>query len=253
MFKKLLFIALLGAIGVYAFQHHFKGRCCFDLKRKDQPLEAKIKRERGRLPELDAEIRKLIGQVAAREVELKNLEKDLAQTEKSLEQSRTAMQVKEEELKLSATLVKEAGNERQRNLRDLNRLADTVERLDAALQARKDQREAFKEALHSAHEELVAYKNERLALETELARLDALVAQMRADETKSRVHFDKSKLAEATKRIENLRMSAEVRQKERELSVKYLGDPHQPQQPVMSEKDVLERVKKLSVNKNNSK
>jgi len=247
MCKKLLITAVLVAAGVYAYEHYVDGKCSFRLK-KEPSLEVQIRKERNRLPDLDVEIRKLIGQVATREVELKDLDKEIAHTEKQLEQARLAMQTKDDELKTSASLIKADQNpnvERQRAIKELNRLADTVERLDATLKARKEQREAFKEALHSAHEELVAYKNERLALETELAQLDAMVAQMRTEELKGRVHFDKSKLADMTKRIQALRTRAEVRQKERELTVKYLGNPNQLP-PSLSEKDVFERVKKLN-------
>lgn len=248
MCKKVVIAAVLvaaGVIGARAFQR-YDGKCCFS--KKETSLEQQIGQLRNRLPDLDGEIRKLIGQVAAREVELKQLEADLGQTEKQLDNARSAMLAKEDELKVGASLVKEelkVSPDRQRAVKELNRLADTVERLESGIKARKEQREAFKEALHSCHEQLVAYKNERLALETELAKLDAQVAQMRAEEIKSRVHFDKTKLADMTKRIQQLRTRIEVRQKERELSVKYLGDGSQTT-PALSEKEVLERVKRLT-------
>jgi len=250
MCKKILLLALLAVGGLWAYRHvdWDSVRC-----KKNDSLEKQIRRERERLPELDAEIKRLISQVAAREVELKQLEKEITETEKQLEQARQAMTARDAELRGDGTLADGAlvkddsktGPERQRALKELNRLADCVERLDATLKARKEQREAFKDALNASHEELVAYKNERHGLETELAQLDAMVAQMRSEEIKTRVHFDKSRLAEATKRIEQLRTRAEVRQKERELQVKYLGTPGQPTPP-KSEKDVLERVKKLA-------
>jgi chromosome segregation ATPase len=237
MCKKLFFVAILVAAGVWGYRHyHVK----FSIH-KEESLESQIRRERERLPELDGEIRKYISQVAAREVELKNLDKDISQLEKQLEQSRKALSTKESAVSKDET---KHDPERQRSLRELNRLADAVERTEAELKARREQREAYLEALNASHEELVAYQNERRSLETQLAQLDAMAAQMRTEEIKSRVHFDKSHLAEASKRIDKLRNLLEVRQKDRELQVRYLGNGA-PTTPPLAEKDVLERAKRL--------
>src|SRR5205823_14258918 len=111
------------------------------------------------------------------------------------------------------------------------------------LKARKEQRESYLEALNASHEELVAYQNERRSLETQLAQLDAMAAQMRTEEIKSRLPFEKSQLADASKRIDKLRNLTEGRQKDRELQVRYLGNGTPPTPP-LAEKDVMERVKR---------
>lgn len=244
MCKKVLFLALLTAGGVWGYKHYN-----IHINDKDnEPLESQIRRERDRLPDLDGEIKKQISLVAAREVELKDLDRELANLEKLLDQSRLSLATKEAELKSRGSLVTDTTKEdpeKQRSLKELNRLADAVERNQAELKARKEQREAYRDALNAAHEELVAYQNERRNLGTQLAELDAMVAGMRAEEIKSRVHFEKTQLAETSRRIESLRTKAEVRQKERELQVRYLGNAT-ASAPALTEKDVLERVKKLT-------
>lgn len=244
MCKKVLVLALLAAGAVWGYRH-------YDVhinNRDNEPLESQIRRERDRLPDLDGEIKKQISLVAAREVELKDLDRELVNLEKLLDQSRQALSAREAELKSRGGLVADTTNEdpeKQRSLKELNRLADAVERNQAELKARKEQREAYRDALNAAHEELVAYQNERRNLGTQLAELDAMVAGMRTEEIKSKVHFEKTQLAETSKRIEVLRKKAEVRQKERELQVRYLGNAT-TSALALPEKDVLERVKKLT-------
>jgi chromosome segregation ATPase len=244
MFKHILLFGLLAGGAVWGYRHYN-----VNVSSKDaEPLEAQIRRERDRLPGLDEEIKKQISHVAAREVELKDLDKEIGQLEKLLDQSRQSLSKKDAALKESTSLVADTTKddpEKQRALKELSRLADAVERNQAELKARKEQREAYRDALNAAHEELVAYQNERRALGTQLAELDAMVAEMRTEEIKSRVHFEKTQLAETTKRIQDLRRKAELRQKERELQVRYLGTGTESAPPV-SEKDVLERVKRLT-------
>lgn len=243
MCKKLFFTALLAASAVWGYRHYN-----VHLSKKDnEPLEAQIRRERERLPDLDTEIKKQISLVAAREIELKDLDREITTLEKQLDQSRQALVAKEAELKTSGNLVSDTTKddpESQRSLKELSRFADALERNQAELKARKEQREAYRDALNASHEELVAYQNERRALGTQLAELDAMVAGMRTEEIKSRVHFEKTELAETSKRIDALRKKAEVRQKERELQVRYLGNAT-ASAPALSGKDVLDRVKRL--------
>ncbi len=246
MCKKFLlvaFLAIVGVAGVYACNH-----LNIKLSPKDESPEAQIRRERERLPELDAEIRKYISLVAAREVEVKNLEKDLVGLRKQVADLEKTVTTKAVELRSSATQVKEETrppHERSRALKELNRQADTLSRLKAELKAKEDQFDAEKEALDAAHEELVAYQNEKRGLETELSQLDAKLAHMRVDEIKARTHFDKSALAERSQRIEALRQQIEVREKERELRVRYLGTGESTT-PSVNEKDVFEKVDKLT-------
>jgi chromosome segregation ATPase len=237
MCKKLVLTALLVAAGVWGYRHYN----VIVTARKQESLEAQIRRERDRLPDLDGEIRKQISQVAAREIELKDLDKDIKRLEKQLEDTRKALSDRESTLSKD---VSKNDTQRQRGLRELNRLADALERGEAELKARKEQFESYQEALAASHEELVAYQNERRSLETQLAQLDAMAASMRTEEIKGRVHFDKTRLAEASARIDKLRHQAEVRQKDRELQVRYLGNSA-PVTPPPAEKDVLERVKRL--------
>jgi chromosome segregation ATPase len=245
MCKKLFLLALLGAAGVWGYRHYN-----VHVSRKDnEPLEAQIRRERERLPDLDGEIKKQISHVAAREIELKDLEREISALEKQVDRSRQELSLKETELKERGSPVADTTKddaEKQRSLRELGRLADAVERQQAELKARKEQREAYRDALNASHEELVAYQNERRALGTQLAELDAMVAGMRTEEIKNRVHFEKTKLAETANRIKELRRKAEVRQKDRELQVRYLGNTTAANTPSLSEKDVLERVKRLT-------
>lgn len=242
MCKKLFVAALLAVTGYGVYAH-------FDLGKyfRDDSLEARIKRERKQLADLDKEIKQLIHAVASREVELQDLDREIVSLEKQKGETLKSLTAREAELK--TVLVKETRKseaERQRQLRDVSRLADNFERLDATLKARKEQREASQDALQASHDELLAYQNERRALETELTQLDATVAQMRAEEVRSRVHFDKSKLAESTERIAELRKQVEVRRKDRELQTKYLGGSTTPAAPALSEAEVLEKVKRLT-------
>jgi chromosome segregation ATPase len=242
MCRKLFLIALLGGAGLWAYGH-------FDVKNRleeQQSLEERIRKERERLPELDAEIRRFISVVAAREAELDKLDREIARLEKELTQARQAMVARNSELRNGDATKVDA--ERKRGLRELNRLADTVDRLSKEIEARKDQREAFAEALSASHDELVAYQNEKRTLETELAEIDAQLAHLRVDEIKHRVHFDRSTLAEASARISKLRDKVEVRQKERELHVRYLGEPSQTIS-TPTEEDVFSKVERLSEKK----
>jgi chromosome segregation ATPase len=245
MCKKLFLTALLAVGAVWGYRHYN----VHISEKGSEPLEAQIRRERDRLPELDTEIKKQIGHVAEREIELKDLDREIVALEKLLGQSRQALVAKEAQVKEAGSLVSDAtkeGPERQRSLRELSRLADAVERNQAELKARKEQREAYRNALNAAHDELIAYQNERRNLGTQLAELDAMAAEMRTEEIRSRVHFEKTQLAETAKRIEALRKKAEVRQKDRELQVRYLGNATAAAEPPVSEKDVLERVKRLT-------
>ena len=243
MCKKLFFLALITVAGFMVYKK-------FDVKvrAKDKSPETQIRRERDKMQELDGEIRKYISLVAAREVEVKNLDKDLNALKKHVASLEQTVLTKTAELKSASNQVKDVTKsdpDRTRALKELNRLADALARGKAELKAKDDQFEAEKEALDAAHEELVAYQNEKRSLETELAQLDAKVAHLRVDEIKCRTHFDKSKLAERTRSIQELRTSIEVREKERELRVRYLGEQgHQISIP--NEKDVLDKVEKLT-------
>src|SRR4051794_1991624 len=103
MCKKLFLLILLAGGGLWAYHHVDWNKV--SASKKDEPLEEQIRRERERLPELDAEIKRLISQVAAREVELKQLDKEIAETEKQLEQSRQAMIARDAEVRENGTLV----------------------------------------------------------------------------------------------------------------------------------------------------
>jgi len=241
MCKKVLLAALVAVAGVAAYRH-FNVR----LSMGEEPIEAQIKRERDKLPQLDAEIKRYISQVAGREVEVKNLAADIKKLEEQLQKHRDALRTKKAELQAGASAVKDAAKadpEQQRSLRELDRLADAYARGQAELKAKKEQLEANRDALNAAHEELVAYQNERRTLETELAQLDAMLAQTRAEEVKGRIHFDKSQLSERSKSITALRNRIEVRQKEMELQGRYLGKVETTSKPV--EKTVFEKVDEL--------
>ncbi len=243
MCKKLFFLGLIAAGGFMVYKHYD-----VRVRPRDDSPEKQIRREREKMGELDGEIRRYISLVAAREIDVKNLDKDIKQLRKQVSQLEQTTLVKTSELKSSANLVKESSKndaERTRSLRDLNRTADALARNKAELQAKEDQFEAEKEALDAAHEELVVYQNEKRALETELALLDAKVAHMRVDEIKNREHFDKSKLAQRTLSIKDLRNRIEVREKERELRTRYLGAAAQPI-VAPNEKDILDKVEKLT-------
>ena len=239
MCKKLFVTALLVVAGFMVYRH-------FDVKvrPKDQSPETQIRREREKGKDLDIEIRKYISLVATREVEVKHLEKELNTLREQTTQLEQTVVAKTTELRSNSNQVKNE-RDRARALKDLNRLADNLARNKAELKAKEEQFDAEKEALDAAHEELVAYQNEKRSLETELAQLDAKAAHLRVDEIRTREHFDKSKLAERTQRIQELRTSLEVREKERELRVRYLGEKAQPIS-TPNEKDVLDKIEKLT-------
>lgn len=242
MCKKLLLTALVAVVGVAAYRHFN-----VNLSVGAEPIESQIKRERDKLPQLDAEIKKYISLVAGREVEVKNLAVDVKKLEEQQQKNRDALRAKKSELQASASAVKDAAKadpEHQRSLRELDRLADAYARGQAELKARKEQLDAHREALNASHEELVAYQNERRTLETELAQLDAMLAQTRAEEVKGRIHFDRSQLSERSKSITALRNRIEVRQKELELQGRYLGTTTQPNNKP-AEKTVFEKVDDL--------
>src|SRR6185503_10357074 len=104
MFKNLFLLALLAAGAVWGYRHYN----VLISSKDNEPLEAQIRRERDRLPDLDGEIKKQISLVAAREVELKDLERDIAALEKQLDQSRQALSRREAELKDRGSLVADA-------------------------------------------------------------------------------------------------------------------------------------------------
>src|SRR5437870_3405328 len=93
MCKKILFAALIAVAGVAAYRH-FKVR----LSLGEEPIEAQIKRERDKLPLLDAEIKKYISEVAGREVEVKNLAADIKKLEEQQQKHRDALRTKKAEL-----------------------------------------------------------------------------------------------------------------------------------------------------------
>jgi chromosome segregation ATPase len=239
MCKKLLFTAVIVAIGLgafrYAKKHHNFG--------EEAPLAEQIRRERNSLPGLDAEIKRHISVVAQREVELKDLGEEIKNLEVRKDKIRAELSSRKDNIQ-NVKKDDKGNSDFQRHLRDLDNLAAGYKRATEELKAKKEQYDASKDALEAAHEELVAYQNERLALETQLAQLDAMQARMRVQEIKGRVHFDKSDLARKTKEIAQLRKKLEVRQKEIELRAKYLGS-ESVTRPVVNEKDVLDRVDEL--------
>src|SRR5262245_39767289 len=120
MFKKLLLVALVAVIGVVAYRH-FNLRLC----RADESIESQLRRERDKLPQLDAEIKRYISLVAAREVEVKNLAGDIKNLEEQQKKNRETLKARKGDLQASASLVKDATKtdpEHQRALRDLDRL-----------------------------------------------------------------------------------------------------------------------------------
>src|SRR5262249_60634700 len=71
--------------------------------------------------------------------------------------------------------------------------------------------------------EVAVSQNERGHKEVELNRCKAMVPQMRAEEIKSKVTFNKTKLSQVKKRTAELRKEIEVRQRQLDLEGRYLG------------------------------
>src|SRR5262249_54424550 len=128
-------------------------------------------------------------------------------------------------LKSEASLVAagEKSDEVRRAEKELGRLLTSYKNCEVELQAKKAKLEALNDAIGSATEEVQAYQTERRDLEVELSRLKAIVAQMRAEEIKSRVTFNKTELSQAKKRTAKLRKEIEVRKRQLELEGRYLG------------------------------
>ena len=85
-------------------------------------------------------------------------------------------------------------------------------------------------------------EKERREQEVELNRLKAMVAQMRAEEIKSKVTFNKTKLSQVKKRVAELSKEIEVRQRQLELEGRYLGKSAKTDE---KPRDVLKEVDEL--------
>ena len=173
----------------------------------------------------------------------------LDETQQRQVDNKKHIQALRDELKSTEVTKVAARNESSRAKleKELGRLINAYKRCDEDLKTKEAKLDAYKEALEAAHDELIAYQNERREQEIELARLEASVAQMRVEEIKTSLPFDRSKLAQIKKNTEGLRNKVQVRQKELELQGRYIGKNRPaaaptttpPARDVMAEADAL--------------
>lgn len=221
MCKKAIIALLVVGGGVWAYKH-------FDItfRRKDNSIEKQIAKQREALAGLDKEIRKNLSGVARREIEVKDLEKNIREVEVNQAENKKYILARRGELKADGSLTAALSDEqRQEAERELGRAVAAYKRCDSDLVAKKAKLKALKEALDAAHEELMAYQNQRRGLETELAELEAMVARLRTEEIRARVNVNSTELAELTQRNAELKQEIEVRIKEVELEGRYIGKP----------------------------
>lgn len=220
MCKKLAILALVAAVGVFAYT-----RFGHKLSKNDRPLETQIHEQEQILASLDDEITKNLRQIAERDVDARYLRSEIRDIETRQVENKKVLQAKRAALKSDLVLVTagEKPDEVRRSEKVLGRLLDSYKNCEAELQAKKAKLEALEDAVAASNDEVQAYQNERREQEVELNRLKAMVAQMRAEEIKSKVTFNKTKLSQVKKRTAELRKEIEVRQRQLELEGRYLG------------------------------
>src|SRR5262249_1025092 len=86
-----------------------------------------------------------------------------------------------------------------------------------ALKALQAQSDSLQEAIDAGNDKLAADKAERYEQAVELTRLQAMLAQVRAQETKSKVHFNHAKRSQFKKETASIGKDLEVRKTELEL------------------------------------
>jgi len=239
MCKKLVVLALVATAGVFAFTR-FSHKLC----RKDTSLEAQIHEQEQILAGLDDEITRHLRQIAERDVDVSYLRREIKDIETRQAENKKVLQAKRAALTSDSSLVAagEKPYEVRRSEKELARLLDSYKNCEAELQSKKAKLEALEDAVGSANDEVQAYQNERREQEVELNRLKAMVAQMRAEEIKSRVTFNKTKLSQVKKRTAELRKEIEVRKRQTELEGRYLGKSAKPDEKA---RDILKEADEL--------
>src|SRR5262249_2330863 len=137
-------------------------------------LETQIQEQRTILGGLDSEIVQYLHGVAVREVEVGNLDKDIKETQQRQVENKKHIQALRDELKSTeVTKVSTKNDSRTRLEKELGRVINAYKRCEEDLKTKEAKLDAYKEALEAAHDELIAYQNERREQEIELARLEA--------------------------------------------------------------------------------
>lgn len=240
-FTTTIFLVGLVALGYLGFQRW---------QEKSMTPEEQITQMKHDLANLDGEIKKNLNNIAQREIEITYLKKEIDGIRTRQEENKQVILAKRSELRPDSSLVRSnplPTDQQEREERELTRLVDAYKRCQAEVQIKEEKLKAYEEALDAAYSQLVAYQEQRGALEVELAQLETLLAQTRAEEVKSDIHFDQSKLSDIAKRTAELRKKLEVRQKELELTGRYLGESKPKTEPKIDNRDVLSEIDELFI------
>lgn len=176
------------------------------------PLEFEIERARQMVDDLLPDIRRNMHLVAEQEVELDQLDVAIARQEEELKKQRAEIVVLRNRLRDGNGPYRFAGRTytEEEVKQDLARRYERYKAFEAALEAKKQLREARRRQLEESRRKLDAMIAARRQLEVEIEQLEARLKTLQAAQAASEVQIDQSQLARAKALVAELRKRLDV-------------------------------------------
>jgi chromosome segregation ATPase len=252
MIKKLVFLAAVGAAGLFALNsvcghgsvHTFWKRTQAQFERKISP-EFELDRIRGEIAKLTPDMHRNISKIAEEIVAVQTLEFRVNDLQARLDKSKDTLALYTQALE-GTTKVSVGGREVAPTPAKVKECLRNCKNLDKEVTSARKVLEAKKAGLDAARQQLAEMRQQKEQLEVMVAEYEAQWKTLQLEQTRAKLKLDDSRLADIKAAIEKLRERIEVERQTAALAETFnAGGDFKPEKKSENAKDVAEEAREF--------
>jgi len=248
MIKKIIVWSLIATGVVFVVGHVRPGAVHTFMRRAQTRLERTISPEfelariKDQIAQLTPDMYKNIDGIARKMVEVESLDRKIGDLQVKLDTSKSELAVLTQAIDRGVTRVNLGG--REVPVTQITHKLQTYRSLEREVASLRKVYEAKKSGVDAARQQLTEVKRQKEELEAMAAQFEADLQTLALEQTRNKVQFDDTRLAEIKESFEKLRERIEVERKKSDLTEQFRADAISPEKkPAASTKDAVEEAR----------